>query len=198
MELSMNRQIAIALVVVASVSAILYGNAQSTAAVGELTVAVVDRALDTPMLGVRVRVNRAGADKASGITGPKGTVTFQGLELGEVRVLSEREGYVRKPESTDTTVRVGANILRVTLLAESGDGDYFRRAGLSIETEGARLPSEKREAFYQAEWDRAKLLKSESQIPFVLEMKKGREYLSKDGTYQNLVKAGKVIGGVDR
>lgn len=160
----------------------------------ELTVVVADRALDTPMAGVRVRVSKGGVDKATGITGPKGSVTFQGLELGAVRVLSEREGYVRRPETTDTSIRVGANAVRVTLLAEARDGEYFRQAGTRIDAEGVALPRQEREAFFQREWDRAKLLKSEYQIPLVLEMKTGRDYLAKDDTFQSLMNMGKLIG----
>jgi hypothetical protein len=159
----------------------------------QLTVSVFDRAEDTPIPAVTVRVMQSGKMVASNPTGAKGTVTFSGLNVGATLVHSERDGYLLKPQSDDTMIRAGANTLRVTLLAEKRDQNYFRQAGQQIEKQGAALQGDQRNAFFLREWNRVKALPTEHQIPLATEIKTGRMYLANDGVFDALLKSGRVI-----
>ena len=152
-----------------------------------LTVSVADRSTDLPMPGVAVRVTQSKIERGSGVTGAKGTITFQGLALGSAQVFSERNGYLDRPQTTGADLRTGSNTVRMTLLSEARDSGYFKQAGIRIEAEGVALPAEAREAFFQREWNRLKLLRPEYQLPALTEIKTGRVYISKDATFQKMV-----------
>ena len=169
-------------------SALLAGAVDRPAEVaGDLTVTVLDRAFETPLPDVDVTVTR-GPVAQQGVTGPKGSVTFRALPAGDVRVSVALEGYIRRPEIADTTIRAGANDVGLTLLAESQDLAYFKRVGEQIERASGVLPADRREAFFKSEWDRVKLLKFEFQMPVVGEITSGRTYLANDTSFQLLVK----------
>lgn len=159
-----------------------------------LVVLVRDRATDGSIQAVTVRVAQGGKEKATGITGANGSITFKNLAPGSAKIASEREGYLNKPEISDVTLGSGDNSVHVTLLAEARDGEYFQLAGRRIDQEGASIAQQNREAFFKREWDRLKLLKPEYQIPAVLEIKSGREYLAKDSSFQQIIKSGRIIG----
>jgi hypothetical protein len=152
-----------------------------------LIVTVTDRSTDDPMPGVTVRVTQPNIQKGPGVTGPKGTVTFDGLTPGPAQVSSQRDGYLDRPQTADTNVRAGSNTVRMTLISEVRDNAYFKQAGIRIEAEGAALPANAREAFFQQEWNRIKLLRPEYQVPVLTEIKTGRVYIAKDDVFQKMV-----------
>lgn len=171
------------------------GGGSSAALQGELTITVFDRALDTPLPDVDIRVLQKGVEKATGVTGANGSVTFRGLAAGDARVSGALDGYIRRPETEDATVRAGANVpVRLTLLAESQKTDYFVLVGKQIESEAAKLPDAGKDAFFKREWDRVKLLRFEFQMPVFSEIKSGKVYLANDSSFQVLMKGGKIGG----
>ena len=102
-----------------------------------LMITVADRSTDDPIPGVTVRVTQANVQTGPGVTGSKGTITFDGLAPGPAQVSSQRDGYLDRPQTTDTNLGPGSNTVRMTLISEVRDNAYFKQAGIRIEAIGA-------------------------------------------------------------
>jgi hypothetical protein len=171
------------------------GQGASSGAALSVTVIVRDRSTGDPMKAVPVRVVQSGKEIRTGITGPNGSATIGDVSAGAATVSCEKAGYQRKPEEERTVIGKGSPPVQMTLLEENRDAAYFRRAGKSIEAEALTLPPAQRDAFYQREWGRVKLLRQEYQIQLAPELRAGKPFLAKDAMFtEAMLKSGRGGG----
>jgi hypothetical protein len=117
---------------------------------------VVDRgANDAPVAGVDVRVHDStGKPLHEGITDGNGDIAFKAPLDQTVTIRYEKLGYIRRPETTTTTVRAGNTRIIGPLIRTGADRDYYARVGVQIDViTKAAAPSE-RERISREEIDR--------------------------------------------
>jgi hypothetical protein len=171
-----------------SAVALVAGDATATLAPSpSVTVTVVDRSSGDTLPAVSVRVTQVGRAPRPGITGANGSVTIDGVTPGDATVLCEKDGFQRKPQDKQAILGTGNTPVRMTLISETRDRGYFRKAGQSIEAEGRSLPATLQQQFYVREWERIKQLRPEYRIEIASELKLGQPFLIKDSLFLSAI-----------